>query len=94
MSLPPTELPRETVALAGGQEVEIRGLTRGEVMRMQGLGEKVEVHLLALGTDTPLEDARAWYEQAPSRDVETIAHAVMRLSGMGKDGGGRPTETE
>lgn len=90
MSLPSVDLPRETVTLAGGQVVEIRGLTRGEVMKMQGLGEKTEVHVLALGTDTPLEDARTWWETAPSRDVETIAHAVMRLSGMGKDAE-RPT---
>lgn len=93
MSLPPVDLPRETVTLEGGAAVEIRGLTRGEVMRMQGLGEKTEVHVLALGTDTPLEEARAWYETAPSRDVETIAHAIMRLSGMGRDGAGRPTGT-
>lgn len=93
MTLPAVDLPRETVTLSGGQTVEVRGLTRGEVMRMQGLGDETEIHVLALGTDTDLDEARAWHKQAPSATVEAIANAVMRLSGLGRDDAGRPTRT-
>lgn len=83
MALPPVSLPREDVILTGGQVVSVRGLSRAEVLRMQGLGDAVELHLVAVGTDTPLEDAASWYEGAPSKDAEDIAAAVMRLSAMG-----------
>jgi hypothetical protein len=95
MGLPTVKIPSETIRLSDGQTLEVRGLTRGEALSMQGLAEdvlEVEVHLLAYGTDTPLDEARAWHKDAPASAVEPITSAVARLSGLLEDEAGRPTE--
>lgn len=100
MGLPSIACPTEEVDV-GGQTITVRGLTRGETLEMQrtlagGADLDViglEVYLIAHGTDTPLEEARAWHAAAPSAVVEPLTSAISRLSGLLEDADGRPTET-
>lgn len=73
-----------------GTELTLRGLTRSEVLAVQNLGDDpsdFEVHLLSCATDTPREDARIWYEGAPSDLVGRMVMAISALSGIGEDEG-------
>ena len=95
--LPPLAIEGERVALPNGQEVEVRGLTRREVLgaedlderrELEGLGraERYEVYVMACGTDSPLDAARTWYEAAPSAYVDPIVSRISHLSGLGDTG--------
>lgn len=103
MPLPSIALPRETVTV-GGESVEVRGLSRGEVIALKPAMERVaasddppgrdiralEVALLAHGMDAPRDDAERWYDAAPSSVVAPLVEAISRLSGMTEDEAGRP----
>lgn len=85
MALPEVPLKREKVEIADGVFVEIRQLTQDDVLRIGGLdGDKdaVSVLLIALGTDTPEDEARAWRAVSPHTAAEKIAGAVAELSGL------------
>lgn len=97
--LPPLAVEAERATLPNGQEVEVRGLTRREVLataedglagrpELAGLERAAayEVYVLACGTDTPIEAARAWYEAAPSAYVDPVVTAITNLSGLGDVG--------
>lgn len=65
--------------------VEVRGLTRAEAAAVQKLvaaGDiaAAECAVIAFGTDTPDEEALAWYEETPSPAVDPILEAIGRLS--------------
>lgn len=76
-------LPRETITLPDGQTLELRGLSRAEVLRLGVLDDQVEgeASALAWATDTPLEEARAWHAKAPFKTVQFILEELGRLSG-------------
>jgi hypothetical protein len=68
-----------------GQTLEIRGLSRHEAITIGNMSEElieIEVHCLSYGTNTPLDEARKWYESAPVSAVQPILKAISRLSGL------------
>jgi hypothetical protein len=97
MALPKATPPTEIVKLPSGGKVTIRGLTRGEALRLSKLADKaktgpgdLEVAVIAAGTDTDPDEARKWYADAPSADVQVLVDAVTRLSGMDGERGKGP----
>jgi hypothetical protein len=93
MALPKVELQRGTVDLSDGSTVEFRALLRREVLDLADAAKdgarELEPAMIAVATDTPLEDARAWWEAAPSDAVDALVEAIASLSGMdGKLGKG------
>lgn len=86
MPLPSIGIPRGTVTLSDGSAVEVRGLTRAEVLSMDGLdAPTIEARLVQFGTDTPAEDAQAWYDASPAHDVGQVVDKVMELSKLKPD---------
>lgn len=86
MTLPRVDAPREKVSV-GGEEIEVRGLTRQEgtaVRARKGDAAGMEVLLIAYGTDEPEDDVRQWWEQAPDGVVEPVVQTIVRLSGLGE----------
>jgi len=100
MGLPHFDPERRVVELPGGVSVEVRGLSRREFLARPRVDEddenpdlaELEVFMLAHGTDTPIEDARAWYDTAPAAVVGPVIEAIYAVSGVsvdeGKGGGG------
>ena len=79
-------LPEHRTVKIEGQEFDIRALTRAEAARFQkivrdgaGLAE-LEIAILAAGTDTPLDEATAWYETTPSHAVDQMIDAIKEIS--------------
>lgn len=90
MGLPTIQAPTETVTLSDGSKVELRGLSRGEAVRMSKHRQDIaalELALITASTGEPEDEVRSWYDAAPSGDVQVIVEAVMRLSGMDADAG-------
>lgn len=86
MSLPRVELPREKVSV-GGEEIEVRGLTRGEAIRVRNNSadmDRMEIIILACGTDLPEDEIAAWRDSTPAGVVEPIVDVIVRLSGLGE----------
>lgn len=84
MSLPRSTIKTETLTI-GDDKVEVRGLTRGEVAKIQQFTSdlnEMEIHILSFGTDTPLDEARVWHPNASAGDVERIISTIQRLSGL------------
>lgn len=94
MGLPRIEPPRRRVELPDGTTVEVRGMRQRDVLAINDLPEgpgrtsEVEIHTLACGTDTPPDEARAWYESVPSTFVAPLVKAIADLSGLGDAGKG------
>lgn len=87
MSLPTVALPTDKI-----HGVTVRGLSRGEVMELRGMAEdgniqEFEIHLLSKGTGTDIEDARNWYDKAPSMTAQDILTKIVELSGLEEDAG-------
>lgn len=83
MSLPVVKLPVETVRLSDGQTVEVRGLTFDETRSIGDLpGEGAEVmrHVIALATDSSVDEVYDWCAATPFEDVQAVAEAARRLS--------------
>lgn len=84
MSLPRIG-PRWETLTVGGEEVKIRCLTGDESFDVKDRLEAGDLRganqlAVAYGTDTPLEDVKAWWAATASEVVESIANAVARLS--------------
>lgn len=85
MSLPPVDLPRDKISVAG-HHIEVRGLTRHEasmVKEHDGDVDRMEILILAYGTDTTEDEAAEWWNHIPAGVVEPILDAILRLSGLG-----------
>jgi hypothetical protein len=84
-------LPTVKRATAKVHGVEVRGLSRGEVMAMKALDKDdvsdMEIHLLTYGTDTPLPVVKEWYADAPSSVVGDLVNKIVSLSGLEEDSG-------
>lgn len=102
MPLPTFALPTGTVSV-GGQDVPVRGLSRGEVLNLRPLLEAVaddketaadiralEVRLLAHGFDVSEDDASGWYDTTATEAVAPCIEKIMSLSGLADDAE-RPT---
>lgn len=84
----------ELVPLSGGDEVEVRGLSRGEASECGKIDDQDDVECLALhyGLVNPalsVDEVRAWRKSDESGEVQKVVDAVQRLSGtapgQGKD---------
>lgn len=84
----------ETVPLSGGDEVEVRGLSRGEAAECGEIESADEVECLALhyGLVNPaltVDEVREWRRNDESGEVQKVVDVVQRLSGtapgQGKD---------
>ena len=87
MALPVITRPTEDV-----HGVTVRGLSRGEVMELRDLANEenvtdFEVRLLALATQTPLEEMQKWYADAPSGIVGDLVNKAVELSGLDPNSG-------
>lgn len=82
MPLPTISLPRDTVDI-DGQQIQLRGLSRGEVLSVKTeTPAEMEVQLLAFGLDMNSEEVKAWYDATPSSAVQKLVEKVMALSGL------------
>ncbi len=80
-------LPHETVEVPGVGEVEVRGLSRAEVVQMQGCGsaDAMEDAVIAAGLVEPkltADEVRQWRQAASSDEVRPVSDAILRLSGL------------
>lgn len=83
MSLPLVKLPTEVVALSDGQSVTVRGLSFDEtraVGELDGDGAEVMRHVIAMATDSHVDEVYAWCASTPFPDVQAVADAARRLS--------------
>lgn len=86
MGLPPVAIRRSFVDVGADEKVSVRSLTSPEMAKIQKLvdsGDLVEseVAIVAMGTDTPPEEARAWYEAVPRSAVEAVLDEIQVLIG-------------
>ena len=81
-------LPEAEVDLPGVGPVRVRGLTRAEVVALQGFKADVgavERRIIALGLVDPAlgpDDVDVWYDTAPAGMTDLIVNEVSRLSGL------------
>lgn len=94
--LPAVPFKRRKVELADGIAVEVRELTQEENILLAGMHgdpDAASLFLIARGTDTPEDDARAWRASSPAAAADRITKAVAELSGLmegaQKSGGAR-----
>lgn len=84
-------LPEEDFELRPGKKIRIRALSRAESIRAQKLEEnraKQEQYLLSVAVVAPVlteADVARWQRSARIMDVEEVARAINRLSGVGAD---------
>lgn len=87
MTLPDIARASAVVELDGGHAVTVRGLSRGESLQISRLSTEedvleMEVAIIAFGTDTPIEDARAWHRSVPFQAVQPVIDRIVELSGL------------
>lgn len=84
---------RGTATLPDGSTVAIRGLTRDEVLEMQGLEElgDRDNFIIATGMTDPklsLEDVAVWAAAGDAGDLVAVSNAIATLSGI-REGAGK-----
>ena len=87
MPLPLTPMPTGSVTIAG-TKVPIRSLSRGERLELATFAEDyraAEVFVVSAGTDTPLEEAKAWLYRTSPEDAEALIAGITELSGLAGD---------
>lgn len=90
-----TALAEGTVALPGKGTVTVRGLTRGEVMRLRSSVKSIsdaikrsaelEAKMLALAMVDPeltVAEVKQWQEASPAGEIEHVVQRVNELSGL------------
>jgi hypothetical protein len=80
-------LPEEDVELPGVGTIRVRGLSRIEGIHVQAASgvEATERRALALGMVEPTmteEEVGRWQRAAPVGELQPVAEAITRLSGM------------
>lgn len=81
-------LGTKKVEVDGVGEVEVRGLTRAEALRIQSAdldAGQMECELLAAAMVDPaltVEEVAEWQKVAPVGELEPISSAIQELSGM------------
>jgi hypothetical protein len=83
-------LADDTVMVDGVGEVQVRALSRKEVMNARKFGggdlAKMEQFMLHKGMVDPeltLDEVEVWQDGAPAGEIEPIARKIAALSGMG-----------
>lgn len=81
------KIPPQTATVeVEGETFDIRSLTRAEAARFQKLVADgisladLEIGFIAAATDTPRDEAKAWYEATPSAAVDALINAIKDLS--------------
>jgi hypothetical protein len=89
MGLPKKALPTKTIEVAG-QKLEIRGLSRAEVIRFyvdfSGDLEGAEIYLIAKGANVSDEEAKTWREEVDANTADLLIKEISRLSALSEDG--------
>ncbi len=80
-------LPHDVAIVPGVGEVEVRGLSRAEVIQMQTCGnvDEMEVKTLAFGMVDPSlteDEIRQWRSTKGSDEVRPVSDKILELSGM------------
>lgn len=90
MGLPKIELPSEEVTLSNGESLKVNGLTRKQAMEMAQIKSddisETECTVIAFATGETKEAVQEWYASAPSKEINPIVEAIMRLSGLSDEG--------
>jgi hypothetical protein len=90
MTLPKILAAHQTIEVEGS-EIDIRALTRAEAARFQKMSHDgkpladLEIAVIAAGTDTPLDETKAWYESTPSHAVNEVITAIRDLSRLDEE---------
>jgi hypothetical protein len=88
MALPKINVPRDTITV-DDQELEVRGLTRAETLVLNSVIERepleADYHVLAMGTGTPLAEAKEWLDNAPLSTSGPIIKRILELSGIAEE---------
>lgn len=85
------DLPEEDYVLPTGKKIRIRAMTRAESIRagkLDGDRAKQEQYLLSQAVLTPRltePEVARWQRSSKLMDVEGVARAINRLSGVGAD---------
>ena len=89
MGLPKYELKQATLELPDGQTIEVRELSRIEVMEIQRLSaadepdeERIEELWLHYGTGDSLEEVHEWRQGTPALVVEAVLAEINQLTGL------------
>lgn len=86
MTLPAVPLPRDKVDV-GGEQVEVRALSRSEVSRLArfaGDNDAAETFVLACGTDLTEEEAQTWRDSVHTDTAGPVIDRICELSGLGE----------
>lgn len=83
-------MPEAEVEIPGVGTVRVRGLTRGEVFRVQQVKgtDAIERKILAMGmVDPPLteQEARRWQHNSPAGEIDLVADKIRELSGLKRE---------
>ena len=83
MALPQFSIPTDMLDIEG-QTLTLRGLTRGEIIKLKNFEDEIEgeIWTLATGLELPLDEVRAWYDKAPTMIVQKIVKKIVELSGL------------
>lgn len=95
MGLPKIKLPTKEVLLSDGSAVEVRGLTRAEVLELQKIGQEDQSKFEPASLEKAIEgvtaeEAAAWIASTPFGDVDAVLQAILDLSGI--EGGAEKKE--
>lgn len=80
----------EDLEIADVGTVKVRPLSRAEALNLQGKDmtvQEMERHLLSLALVEPkltYDEVAQWQQNSPAGEIEPIADAIVRLSGMNK----------
>lgn len=81
------------VELPGLGTVKVRPLTRSEALKLRGVElevDEMERRLLSLAMVEPKmteDQVRQWQDVSPAGELEPVAEAIIRISGMDKAAG-------
>lgn len=79
---------RGKATLPDGSEVEVRALTRDEVLAAQGLDTaEGDTYIIATGMTDPelsIEDVAAWAASGDAGDLVAVSERIAELSGLKK----------
>lgn len=89
MGLPQIPIESSVVEVAG-VEFKIRALTGAEWNRCLNLQKSgktndAQARFIAHGTDTDLDEVRAWIDSVPGGVVEDLGFQIQKITGVGPD---------